>query len=133
MISVLVLIQKENVQSLHDGNFVSKVYCIKSDCFMLSLSFIQEWTHFNKFMDEFLNLIEDVLLLSGNLLLLGDFNIHMEKPHIPETQAFIQLIDSIGLQQHVHHPMHQNGHTLDIIFHGLKRHPLRSRSRIVFY
>ena len=65
--------------------------------------------------DKFPILIEDVLLLSGKLLLLDDFNIHIEKSQIPETQAFIQLIDSFGLEQHVRHPTHQSGHTLDII------------------
>ena len=66
-------------------------------------------------MAEFPNLVEDFLLLSGKLLLLGHFNIQVEQSHVPETWAFVQLIDSFGLHNMFHHPTHQSGQTLDIL------------------
>ena len=56
---------------------------------------------FSQFKEEFPCMLEDVLLLSGELLILGDFSIHMETPGQSETASFISMIESAGLEQQV--------------------------------
>ena len=66
-------------------------------------------------MEEFPKLLEDVLLLSGKLIIFGDFNIHVDNPTCKQARSFIDLIDAAGLAQHVHQSTHKGGHTLDLI------------------
>ena len=42
-----------------------------------------------------------------------DFNIHMDNCTNPDTQKFLNLLDSFDLQHHVKQPTHRDGHTLD--------------------
>ena len=59
--------------------------------------------------------MESVLISPGRLLLLGDFNFHIEDPTKNDAQQFMDLIDSLGLKQHVQGPTHERGHTLDLV------------------
>jgi hypothetical protein len=70
---------------------------------------------FPKFLDEFSQYLEDIMLLGGKLVLTGDFNIHMDKPADPDTLKFTSLLDSFSLSQHVAVPTHNSGHILDIV------------------
>lgn len=47
---------------------------------------------------------------SANIIILGDFSIHVD---IPSCQ-FLQLLNCLNLQQHVDVPKH-SGHTLDLV------------------
>ena len=49
------------------------------------------------------------------LLVAGDFNIHVDIPDNSDSVNFIDLLDSMGLVQHVKSPTHQHGHTLDLL------------------
>ena len=49
------------------------------------------------------------------LVLLGDFNIHVDVPTDMDAIQFRDLLDSMGLQQHVERPTHIHGHTLDLL------------------
>ncbi|XP_078374323.1 uncharacterized protein LOC144657833 [Oculina patagonica] len=49
------------------------------------------------------------------LVLLGDFNIHVDVPTDMDAIQFRDLLDSMGLQQHVKRPTHIHGHTLDLL------------------
>ena len=47
---------------------------------------------------------------------MGDFNIHIDDAvEQPDTQTFLDLLDSLGLKQHVTQPTHVSGHILDLI------------------
>ena len=47
--------------------------------------------------------------------------IHMDDCSNPDTQKFLDLLDSFDLQQHVKQPTHRDGHTLDLsITHKLE-------------
>ncbi len=52
---------------------------------------------------------------SEPLLIVGDFNIHVDIPRDPNVIRFLDLLSSIGLHQHVDKPTHTSGHTLDLI------------------
>ena len=46
------------------------------------------------------------------LLITGDINIHVDDP---DAIKFLDLLDSLGLVQHVKTPTHRCGHTLDLM------------------
>ena len=50
-----------------------------------------------------------------SLLIAGDFNIHVDVPGNAESVCLKELLESMGLQQHVNEPTHESGHTLDLI------------------
>jgi len=70
-------------------------------------------------MDDFLKDLEvflgELSLLSGCLLLVGDFNIHTNKPSDKHVRHFIEMLNSMGLHQHISEPTHKSGNTLDLI------------------
>ena len=68
-----------------------------------------------KFMEEFEDFLNEVSLLPGKLVMVGDFNFHVNKPEKSEVSNFITLISSFGLNNHVHFPTHISGNTLDLI------------------
>ncbi|PFX25634.1 RNA-directed DNA polymerase from mobile element jockey [Stylophora pistillata] len=49
------------------------------------------------------------------LLICGDFNIHVDVPSDADTIQFKDLLNSMGLVQHVKRPTHIHGHKLDLI------------------
>ena len=68
----------------------------------------------NVFLTEFPDYLESLLLCKERLLITGDFNIHVDDCSNPDTQKFLELLDSFDLQQHVKQPTHRDGHTLDL-------------------
>ena len=49
-------------------------------------------------------------------MITGDFNIHVDTIGDPDRERFLDLLEAMGLQQHVTTPTHESGHTLDLIF-----------------
>ena len=67
------------------------------------------------FLREFEMLVNEASLISGHMVLLGDFNMHVDCPSKSDVAQFLSIIDSAGLVQHVMGPTHSLGHTLDLI------------------
>ena len=53
--------------------------------------------------------------LSPNVILLGDFNIHIDNTGSVSTRDFLSCLDGFGLQQFINSPTHVKGHTLDLV------------------
>lgn len=51
----------------------------------------------------------------SNLIILGDFNIHVNTPSCHLVSEFLQLLDCFSLTQHVHIPTHIKGNILDLV------------------
>ena len=49
------------------------------------------------------------------LLIAGDFNIHVDVPRNSDNVCLKELLESMGLQQHVNEPTRETGHSLDLI------------------
>ena len=47
-----------------------------------------------------------VILSKERLLVLGDFNIHVDVPNGIDAVKFLDLLESLGLEQHVAEPTH---------------------------
>ena len=48
-------------------------------------------------------------------MLCGDFSIQVDVQDNPNVESFLDLIDSLGLVQHVHFATHVQGHILDLV------------------
>lgn len=51
----------------------------------------------------------------SRLLIVGDFNIHVDDDSDPFARYFINIKDSFHFAQHVSGPTHSKGHTLDLV------------------
>ena len=66
------------------------------------------------FLKEFADLMERVILSKERFLLLGDFNIHVDVANGIDAVKFLDLLESLGLKQHVTEPTHIFDHRLDL-------------------
>ena len=51
-----------------------------------------------------------------NLVLLGDFNIHIQDTENPDSITYNDTMEVLGLLQHIDKPTHKFGNTLDLIY-----------------
>ena len=58
----------------------------------------------------------DIVASNTNLVILGDFNIHVDDVNDPNASIFLDIMTALGLKQHVRGPTHQSGNCLDLIF-----------------
>ena len=68
------------------------------------------------FFADFSSFLENIIMSSVPLLIAGDFNIHVDAPGNTDSVCLKELLESMGLQQHVNEPTNESGHTLDLIF-----------------
>lgn len=63
-----------------------------------------------KFLDEFTDLITDLLLDNKNLILLGDLNVHLNRyQEDVDAQIFMDTLEALGLQIHNDFETHKRG------------------------
>ena len=67
-------------------------------------------------MHEFAGLLETLSVSAkDHLLLVGDFNFHVDDPLDDAAKCFLHLLETWNLSQHVQLPTHDEGHTLDLV------------------
>ena len=69
-----------------------------------------------EFLTEFTNWITDVVVQDTNLLVVGDFNLHINNENDENAANFKESMVALGLVQHVTRPTHKSGNILDLIF-----------------
>lgn len=67
------------------------------------------------FIQEFAEYLELLSASTGKLLIMGDFNIHVDRPDSPAVAKFLSTLVSFGLTQHIVDATHIDGHTLDLV------------------
>ena len=67
------------------------------------------------FLDDLAGFLQGVLTLYSNIIIAGDFNLHIDDIANPDAQVFLDLLTAFGLQNHVNFPTHKSEHTLDLI------------------
>ncbi len=70
---------------------------------------------FSVFMAEFRLLLESSIDISEELVIVGDFNIHVENSSNHKGTTFNQLLEDMGWIQLVKGRTHKAGHTLDLV------------------
>ena len=71
--------------------------------------------NFPAFVEDFTTPMEELSIASGELLMFGDFNLHVDDVCDQYANTFLDLISSFGLKQHVLGVTHDLGHTLDLV------------------
>ena len=64
------------------------------------------------FLEQFSDLLESYVSCD-RLFVVGDLNVHFDKPSDPSTSALNVVLDNLSLHQLVNVPTHRRGHTLD--------------------
>ena len=67
------------------------------------------------FFETFSKLLEEIDQHSAEIIIVGDFNLHIDQKNRPEVTRFQHLLDSFGLQVIITGPTHISGHTLDLV------------------
>ena len=68
-----------------------------------------------EFTDEFSDYIMEMIDTYKNLVIMGDFNVHVSNFESNEVLLFNSTVEAMGLKQHVHQPTHQKGNILDLV------------------
>ena len=69
-----------------------------------------------QFLDIFMELLVDMVTSNTNLVVLGDFNIHVNDIDDPNASIFLDTMTALRLKQHIRGPSHKGGNCLDLIF-----------------
>ena len=72
-------------------------------------------TH-TRLLDEVSQLVQYYMTNHKNLVILGDFNVAVQDLNNPDSLAFYNTMEALGLVQHIDKPTHQLGNTLDHIY-----------------
>ena len=78
------------------------------------------------FSDNFTDWIAEHTTNDTNVIILGDFDLHVNNPNDDNAMNFIETNQSLALEQHFIFPTDTSGNTLDLVltelFNGLKYH-----------
>ena len=69
----------------------------------------------SEFFDEFTNLLATLHQLKTEIIIAGDFNIHINKKDDPRTIRLNSILEMFDLVQHISTPTHRGGNTLDLV------------------
>ena len=67
------------------------------------------------FFDEFPALLERIAVASDKLLLLGDFNFHIDDTTNRQVSNFLELLNNHDLVQHIIGLTHKDSHALNLV------------------
>ena len=67
------------------------------------------------YLDELTDLLTEVTAKHRNIIILGDFNMHIENSEDPDAQVLIDTLEAFSLKQHIPFPTYNQGHILDLI------------------
>ncbi len=67
------------------------------------------------FFDDFNKLVDEHVTSPNELVILGDFNLHVDCDTNVDAKKFIDLLDDLDMHQHINEPTHKDGHILDLL------------------
>src|SRR5437867_7449082 len=88
---------------------------IASTSFTLLVIYRPPSSNSTLFQAEFSTLLEDLISTPSELIITGDFNLHVDDPNSCSGSSFLSLLDTFGFSQLVSFPTHIAGHTLDLL------------------
>ncbi len=76
--------------------------------------------HHTDFIKEFADFLSELVLAADKVSIDGNFNIHVDNNKDALGSAFLEILNSPGVRQHVSGPTYCRNHTLDLILsHGI--------------
>ena len=100
-----------------DNNSLSSAFefselLVKSGSFVVRLVIVYSLPYTKSFVSDFTSYLESISILSTQpILIVGDFNLHVDVEGDEEAGDFLDILESMGLEQHVTGPTHNLGHT----------------------
>ena len=67
------------------------------------------------FFEEFPDFLDVKSMSPGQLVMMGDFNFHMDEPETCYSAKLAEILSSANLKQHITEPTHEANHILDLI------------------
>ncbi len=68
------------------------------------------------FLIEFSEFLSSIVVNNDKILIVGDFNFHVDLSANSYAAEFLRIMDSLNFAQLVSGPNHRRGHTLDLVF-----------------
>src|SRR5690349_14163302 len=69
----------------------------------------------SSFISDFSSLLEDIASSPSDLIILGDFNIHLDSQDDHYSAAFSTTLEAFGLMQHISSPTHSSGQIIGLL------------------
>ena len=66
-------------------------------------------------LEELPTFLESLAIVPSFLLIVSDFNLHVNDASDRSAQRFLRLLEAFNLKQHVWVPTHRSGNTLDLV------------------
>ena len=90
--------------------------CLSGVNFNVYVVFRYPGTRVISFCEELIDILENNITGNkGHLLLLGDFNIHLDKQDAPDTIFFEDFLYTFGLTYHAKQPTHTSSYIIDLV------------------
>ena len=119
----IALIYKENY-AINDHKINTNSQCMELSAFDLCIQdrvidLLVIYRHPNTSVVSFCNDLADILgnnilTLKGHCILTGDFNIHIDDTSDNNTKTLNDMLDSLGMINHITFPTQKQGHTLNL-------------------
>jgi len=68
-----------------------------------------------EFFSKFTSLLEIIATYQSQIVLSGDFNVHVDDPNDRHGRQLLELLEIFDLRQNIQQSTHRDGHTLDLI------------------
>ena len=124
----VVLIAKSHlrVKQIGEGQLRSFQFCkwqVQVHHTSITLVSIYHLSYNNKtkvtnaeFLDKYMDWIAETSANEKDLVICGDYNMHVNNPNYEDAASFLETNEALGLKQHVTFATHTSGNTLDLIF-----------------
>ena len=84
----------------------------------LLLVYRKQEVAFLTFVDEFVSLIETYIIDMAKLILLRDFNLHINELADPNVDTYHDLLECFNLKNKIFFPMHTSNNTCDLVLNA---------------
>ena len=75
----------------------------------------KHWYTMSTFFKELNDLLSHYNMLKNEVILIGDFNIHVNDTNNRHAKKLLDIFDTFNLTQHINEPTHKHGNTLDLL------------------
>ena len=123
-VSGIAIVHKKNLKVKDDTppqtskimEYIKVNACLNGVNFDVYVVYRYPSTSVISFCEELTDILENNITGNkGHLLLLGDFNIQIDKQEAPDTMIFQDFLDSFGLINQVKQSTHTSSHILDLV------------------
>ena len=110
------IVDKTDTRKFETMEFAEYNIMLKTETINMYVIYRPPSTSVLKFCEDLFDLLSDNIVQDrGKLLLVGDFNIHVDDHNNPDTITFNYFMESIGIRNHINFTMHTSHHTMDLV------------------